>query len=38
MVELGGPRRMLPAWFTDNLIHLNHRRDKEFGRHLEEQR
>jgi glycosyltransferase involved in cell wall biosynthesis len=34
----GGPRQSLPTWFTENLIHLNHYRDKEFGRHLEDQR
>jgi hypothetical protein len=36
--ELGAPRQKLPGWFSENLIHLNHRRDCEFGRHLEEQR
>lgn len=36
--RLGGPRKALPGWFGENLIHLNHHRDKEFGRHLEEQR
>ena len=28
----------LPAWFTLNQIHLNHPRDNEVGRHLEDQR
>ena len=36
--QKGGPRRALPDWFTENLIHLNHNRDNEFGVHLEEQR
>jgi glycosyltransferase involved in cell wall biosynthesis len=36
--KLGGPRRKLPRWFSDNLIHLNHHRDNQFGYHLEEQR
>ncbi|MBI3881185.1 MAG: glycosyltransferase family 2 protein [Verrucomicrobia bacterium] len=36
--RLGGARRDLPEWFSQNLIHLNHHRDKEAGRHLEEQR
>jgi glycosyltransferase involved in cell wall biosynthesis len=34
----GGPRRSLPDWFSDNLVHLNHDRDKEVGIHLETQR
>lgn len=36
--RLGGPRQRLSGWFTAGLIHLNHNRDKEFGKHLEEQR
>jgi hypothetical protein len=36
--RLGGSRRKLPEWFSMSLIHLNHNRDKEFSRHLEEQR
>lgn len=35
---LGGPRKSLPGWFTANAIHLNHNRDPEAGKHLEEQR
>lgn len=34
----GGPRRNLPVWFGQNAIHLNHNRDPEAGKHLEEQR
>jgi hypothetical protein len=34
----GGPRQALPAWFSDNAIHLNHDRDPEAGKHLEHQR
>lgn len=33
-----GPRQALPQWFTENWIHLNHRRDYDEKRHLEEQR
>lgn len=36
--RLGGPRARLSKWYREGLIHLNHNRDKEFGRHLEEQR
>jgi hypothetical protein len=35
---LGGQRQALPDWFTAGAIHLNHNRDPDFGRHLEEQR
>lgn len=38
IAKLGGPRVRLAQWYRDGLIHLNHNRDKEFGRHLEEQR
>jgi hypothetical protein len=34
----GGPRQGLPQWFSENAIHLNHNRDPDAGRHLEEQR
>lgn len=33
-----GEIRKLPAWFTENQIHLNHTRDKDAGAHIEEQR
>jgi len=36
--KLGGARCRLPTWFSENLIHLNHNRDSDFGRHIEEQR
>lgn len=36
--KLGGHRKGLPIWFTFNAIHLNHNRDPEAKRHLEEQR
>ena len=38
IARAGGPRQRLPRWYTDGLIHLNHHRDKEFGRHLADQR
>lgn len=38
IARLGGNRKKLSRWFSENLIHLNHNRDKEFGHHLEEQR
>lgn len=34
----GGARRNLPIWFSENAIHLNHNRDPDVGKHLEEQR
>ena len=33
-----GGATQLPQWFTAAQIHLNHHRDNQFGRHLEEQR
>lgn len=36
--RLGGPRLPLPEWYSENAIHLNHNRDPEAGRHIEEQR
>jgi len=36
--EKAGPRRGLPGWFSENAIHLNHDRDPEAGKHLENQR
>lgn len=33
-----GPVRALPEWFSHNVIHLNHERDKDIGAHCEEQR
>ncbi|MBI5773969.1 MAG: glycosyltransferase family 2 protein [Verrucomicrobia bacterium] len=38
IARTGGARRKLPRWFTFQLIHLNHFHDREFGRHLEDQR
>lgn len=38
MNEAGGERRGLPEWFSKNAIHLNHNRDPDIGKHLEEQR
>jgi hypothetical protein len=35
---LGGKRVSLPKWFSLNQIHLNHNRDRDYGRHIEEQR
>jgi hypothetical protein len=34
----GNHRRNLPGWFSENAIHLNHNRDPDAGRHIEEQR
>lgn len=34
----GGPRFNLPEWFSANIMHLNHNRDKQAGKHIEEQR
>jgi len=38
MVKHGGQLRRLPSWFRHNLVHLNHYRDRNFGRHIEDQR
>lgn len=34
----GGPLVPLPEWFALNVVHLNHNRDKDAQRHIEEQR
>lgn len=33
-----GTQTKLPKWFSEHEIHLNHNRDNEIGRHIEEQR
>lgn len=38
IAEQSGKRRGLPIWFSNTAIHLNHDRDPEAGRHLEDQR
>ncbi len=38
IASASGPGRKLPFWFTENVIHLNHDRDRDFGYHIEAQR
>jgi hypothetical protein len=38
IAKVGGPRRSLPRWFSDSVIHLNHNRDPDIKGHVQEQR